>query len=260
MKKLTILIIITCIGFSSCEKVINLDLDNTSPKLVIEGNIYNQPGPYIVKIRQSVSFDEANDYPAVSGAEVIIDDNHGVKDTLSETTPGMYATSKIQGIPGYTYSLSVTVDKNTYTASSTMPSPIGIDSIFFEKFVIGNFDMVSIKFQDHGAIANYYRIVEYYNGKRETDFYTISDDVYDGRVITYSIFATEDNDFLFNSGDEITIWLESIDKGVYDYFRTAAENSIDSQSSTPANPLSNLSNGALGYFSACAFTSKTIVF
>jgi len=260
MKKLATLLLITCIGFSSCEKVINLDLDNTSPKLVIEGNIYNQPGPYIVKVTRTVGFDEANNYPAVSGATVVIDNNHGIKDTLSETTPGMYLTSKINGIPGYTYSLSVTVDKTTYTASSTMPAAIGIDSIFFEKFIIGNFDMVSIKFQDHADILNYYRIVEYYNGKREPDFYTISDDVYDGRVITYSIFATEDNDFLFNTGDEITIRLESIDKGVYDYFRTAAENSIDSQSSTPANPLSNISNGALGYFSASAFTSKSIVY
>jgi hypothetical protein len=260
MKKLTILLMIICICFSSCEKVINLNLDNTSPRLVIEGNIYNQPGPYIVKLSQTADFDEANDYPAVSGATVIITDNHGMKDTLSEKSPGVYLTSKINGVPGYTYSLSVRVDKTTYTASSTMPAPIGIDSIFFEKFVIGGFDMVSVKFQDPANIVNYYRIVEYYNGARQPDIFTISDDVYDGKGIKYSIVAGEDNDYLFNSGDAITIWLESVDKGVYDYFRTAAENDIDSQSSTPANPLSNISNGALGYFSASAFTSKTIIY
>ena len=51
-------------------------------------------------------------------------------------------------------------------------------------------------------------------------------------------------------GDIVTVWLESVDKGVYDYFRTAGRE--DGQSASPSNPVSNISNGALGYFSASA--------
>jgi hypothetical protein len=260
MKKHIILFAVACLGLSSCEKVINLDLGVTSPKLVIEGNIYNKPGPYVVTLSQTVDFDHSNACPPVTGAIVIIADNHGLKDTLTEKDPGTYVTSKIAGVPGYKYSLSVSVDKTTYTATSTMPAAVSIDSIFFEKFAFGNFDMVSIKFQDPASIKNFYRIVEYYNDIRKTDFNTLTDDVYNGMGIRYSIMADENNQFLFDSGDSITLWLESIDKGVYDYFRTAETNDIDSQSATPANPLSNISNGALGYFNACSFTSKSIVY
>ena len=48
---------------SSCKKVIKLDLNTASPQMVIEGNIYDQPGPCIVKIYKSVNFDQSNPIP-----------------------------------------------------------------------------------------------------------------------------------------------------------------------------------------------------
>jgi hypothetical protein len=48
--------------------------------------------------------------------------------------------------------------------------------------------------------------------------------------------------------------LQSIDKGVYDYFRTAGNDG--NQSASPSNPISNIDNEALGYFNACAVTKK----
>ena len=59
------------------------------------------------------------------------------------------------------------------------------------------------------------------------------------------------------TGDEIIVWMESIDKGVYEYFRTAGRDG--GQSSSPSNPTSNISNGALGYFNACSVRIKSII-
>jgi hypothetical protein len=62
-------------------------------------------------------------------------------------------------------------------------------------------------------------------------------------------------------GDKITVGLMSLNKYTYDYYRTLSDllNQNPIFGSTPMNPNTNLSNGALGYFSACAVSSKTII-
>jgi hypothetical protein len=60
----------------------------------------------------------------------------------------------------------------------------------------------------------------------------------------------------------VKVLLQSIDKNVFDYFTMLDQVMSDgfiNQTATPANPTSNFDNGALGYFSACAVRSKTIV-
>ncbi|KAF5279695.1 hypothetical protein FQR65_LT15284 [Abscondita terminalis] len=61
---------------------INLDLDNQSGKIVIEGNVTDQDGPYYVKITKSVAFTEANKYPAIENAKVILSDDTGQTESL----------------------------------------------------------------------------------------------------------------------------------------------------------------------------------
>ena len=121
--------------FVSCERVIQLDLKNSTPKIVIQGNIYDQPGPYIVKISNSVNFDASSNYPPVTGAKVVITDNVSQNETLTETTAGTYLTSKLRGIPGRTYSLSViTGMKPTFPVRQClMPWPLIVS--IFQKFI-----------------------------------------------------------------------------------------------------------------------------
>ena len=90
------------ISFVSCEKVIQLDLKNSTPHVVIQGNIYDQPGPYVVQISSSVNFDASSTYPPVTGAKVVISDNLGQSEILTESLPGNYITSRLRGIPGRT--------------------------------------------------------------------------------------------------------------------------------------------------------------
>lgn len=59
------------------------------------------------------------------------------------------------------------------------------------------------------------------------------------------------------TGDSVYVILECIDENVYDYFRTAGGDM--SNSASPANPISNISNGALGYFNACTIRSESLV-
>jgi hypothetical protein len=57
-------------------------------------------------------------------------------------------------------------------------------------------------------------------------------------------------DFFSQEHDTIQMQLDAIDKPVYDYFNTLQQSTLSQTTAAPANPISNFSNGALGYFSA----------
>lgn len=240
--------------FYSCEKVIDLNLNTSSSQIVIQGNVYDQPGPYIVKLSRSVGFDRPNAFPAVTGAKVTISDDAGNLEVLSEDSTGVYVTSKLQGTPGRTYTLKVETGGQVYTSSSTMPKAAEIDSLYLDKNVFEDCKQLTFLFKDAAGTKNYYRLIDFINEKKQNAIMTASDLGYDGKTITGTLLYSNED---LMSGDTFTIWLESIDKGVYDYFRTAS--SSKGQNSSPANPVSNISNGALGYFNACAVRKKTIV-
>ena len=251
-----ITVVTTCL-FSSCQKVIELKLSTSPSQIVIQGNVYDQPGPYTINITKSVGFDQSNVYPAVTGASVTISDNVGNTEVLNEKSPGNYSTTSLQGVPGRTYNLSVNTNGQTYNASSTMPYPVSIDNIYFAKSPFGKDQLLTVKFLDPANAVNYYRLVELINNDRQQRFSVASDRLYQGNPIIFTFPAQDDNDIKLVTGDQITVWLESIDKNVYEYFRTARRDG--SQSTSPANPVSNISGGVLGYFSASSVRKATSV-
>jgi hypothetical protein len=93
--------------FYSCQKTVTLDLKNAPAQIVIQGEVTDGPGPYTVMINQSTAFYASNTFPPISGAAIKISDGQGLTDSLTETSPGVYSTHTLQGIPGNTYTLSV---------------------------------------------------------------------------------------------------------------------------------------------------------
>ncbi|MDP4239871.1 MAG: DUF4249 domain-containing protein [Bacteroidota bacterium] len=263
-KNRTILFLIVTVSvfFSSCQQVIQLDLDTSVPHLVIQGNVYDQAGPYKVKISKTVNFDAANIYPAVTNATVTISDNAGLSEVLSQDTAGTYITSKLHGKVGRTYILTVNVDGKTYTASSTMPVPAEIDSIYYKNSLFGGSQLIALDFINPPNKENYYRIIHFINDKQATGFSIFSKNTSQAEKTSYAFMSTNPRDTTttpkLKKGDKVAVWLECIDKGVFEYFRTA--NSEGGQNASPANPVSNISNGALGYFSACSVRKRQIVF
>lgn len=253
---ITILSVVTLL--SSCEKVIELNLNSSSPAIVIQGNVYDHTGPYQVTISNTVIFNNSNDSPPVTNAKVTISDNKGNSEILTQITDGTYQTSTLKGIPGNTYFLSVEIAGKIYTASSTMPPSVNIDSIYLEKGRFGNND-VAINFRDPPNIDNYYRVKEFLNDSSIAGNNVGNDKLYKGLMIAYKIdLPSETGNNPLKKGDKIKIQLQCIDKGVYEYFRTFRGNS--GYSASPSNPTSNITNGALGYFSASSVQQDSIVF
>jgi len=255
-----LVIILALLGLYSCQKVINIDLNSASPQTVIEGNISDQQGPYTVKLTQTVNFSATNDFPPISGALVTVGDNAGNSETLTETSPGIYTTSTLQGIPGRTYKLSVTAKGKTYTATSTMASPVNLDTIISKQGGFGGHDISwSARFLDPAGVTNYYVLFMEINNVMQSDFSSADDNLRDGDSIRMRL-PMPDNVKL-NPGDSVKVILESVDKNVREYFRLLQQlnNQDGMESAPPANPTTNLSGGALGYFSAHSDRKKILV-
>lgn len=247
---------------SSCEKVINLDLKDASAQLVIEGNISNSAGPYTVKLSSSVNYDQSNVFPPVQHALVVVSDNKGAIDTLKETSPGNYQTSSLQGMVGNVYTLFVrTSDAKEYRSSSTMPVLVPMDSIFVQKASLsfGDKDTLDVvaAFKDPSDLGNNYRFLLAINQQASTRLNIINDKYYNGNAVKYTIFR-EDKEYI-KKGDSLTVEMRNLDKPNYDYFNTLNDVINSDRSAAPANPVSNITGGALGYFCAYSSTKLSLV-
>lgn len=245
--------------FFGCKKVIDVKLRNADIQTVINGEINTKPGPYIVTISKTVNFISDNNFPPVSGAFVTIAGN-GVTDTLRETNPGTYSTHTIKGKAGETYKLFVSVDGKTYSSVSTMPERVRLDSL---SFVLGRKDALYAvaNFQDPAGVENYYQFIEYINGEKLPNGRgnsVFSDRLSDGRYISRVLY---DDSSDIKSGITLTVQMNCVDKPVYNYLNELQQISGGGSgfsSQAPANPTTNISGGALGYFSANTVTSKTV--
>ncbi|MBX9850610.1 MAG: DUF4249 domain-containing protein [Cytophagaceae bacterium] len=253
-------ILASVIIFSSCEKVIDVDLKSVASEIVIEANVSDQPGPYLVSLTKTVNFDQPNAFPAVTGAVVIVNDNLGNADTLTEISPGKYNTSTLAGVPGRNYFLKVQAEGKEYTAASFMPSAVTIDTILVDSLTFGSVSnkFLNVKFTDPPGLGNFYRVIEIINGDTLSTINIGSDEFEDGQQITAPIFSDEDPKL--ESGDNVVILLQCIDENVYNYFlELLMMINSNGQSAAPANPTSNINNHALGYFNAYSVRSKSIV-
>ena len=260
-----VLSIVTIFILSGCQKVINVDLNEAAPRIVIEGLITDRPGPYTVTISKSGSYFNQPVLPPVTGAVVIITDNVGTIDTLKEKKPGIYLTSKTQGIPGRTYTLKVLSENKEYMGSSTMHSHVGIDSLKLIKSQSQHFgfdgdteDKINVDiycfFRDPYE-KNFYRIKVFTNDTARAENYGLYDDQYtNGLEIGLRVAHA-------TAGNTYRIEFFSLDKQTYGYYSTLEDllHTNPVFGSTPANPNTNLNNGALGYFGAFAVSSKTII-
>lgn len=272
MSKLHIIIFISFLTvLFSCEDVIEIDLNTADPQIVIDAVVTDQPGPYTVKISKTGDYFEPSVFPAVSGALVEISDNAAHSEILQETDPGIYRTDSLQGAPGRTYTLTVIAKGKEYAAASTMPNAIHIDSLSYEYQPGGSFGpdeeegyKLHVHFSDRAGVEDYCRFKLFKNGRLIKGYSLYKDKYTDGKPVDYRDFEEEVGG-IFDLNDTAMVELLTIDKATYEYYSTLnnvlaeAETEPPIMSVTPANPNTNLSNEALGYFGAFTVRADSII-
>jgi hypothetical protein len=256
---LSLLLVISMV---SCEKVIDIDLNSTAKKYVIEGVVTDQVGGAVVKITQTKDFKENNDFPGVSGAAVSISDN-GVAVQLQETGNGIYTDAALKGIPGHHYTLEVKVDGQIFTASSSLPEKVNFDTLYVkEEEIFGtNKKIPNIGYIDPPGPGNSYRFVLYKNGEQQKTIYVINDDYADNRPASWQLltYDEEEEEDKVKTNDIIRVDMFCIDSAMYKYWFSLFAASGGDSGATPANPVTNISGGALGYFSAHTSQRREVV-
>jgi hypothetical protein len=256
MKKNKILIFFSLlILLVNCEN--EIALDDMSGKVVIEGNITDEAGPYYVKVTKSTKFFDGSGENFIENAKVVISDQNGQTETLVYDEDGVYETTNFHTQHGDTYTLSVTVEGNTYKAISKMPEYVEFSGLkqqmiyIYDEYRKGLIPL----FTDPAAQENYYFFKSQVNDGEYFSYTPISDEGQDGQVNSKPLSRG------FKEKDTVLVEMQCIDKQVYNYFKDLPQASFENNGETlsPINPIGNFSNGALGYFSAHTTATKTII-
>lgn len=260
-----LLLLIASAGFISCEKVIDVDTKDAEKKYVVEAVVTDQPGKSVVKLSTTKNLSETNEFPGIGGATITINDNAGNNYVFQETTSGIYTNPTFIGAIGKTYLLEVKVNGEIFTARSTMPQKIDLDTLYVtDELLFGETrKLANISYQDPPGKGNCYRYIQYINGNKSSFIFTNNDDYVDGKYIEtklwYIVEDDDDEEKKIKSGDTLTVDMLCIDQPVYKYWYSVFQSATgNSQSASPANPVTNITGGALGYFSAHTFQSLTV--
>ncbi len=248
------------IGLMSCEKVIEVDLNESNPQYVIVSVLEEGEHDFTVKITQTTSFFDPKTPKRIDNALVRLYENETVIHALAYKSDGIYELSNFTAYAEKNYRLNVIVDDKEFNANLKMPKKVSIESVDFE-FVDGENgfgNQIKVSFNDPINEKNYYELNSY-QGEFEYEIrigFMTSDLGYDGQLITETL------DGLYLSGDTVLIELRSIDSHYFEYFETL-DNALGDGSgpggTAPANPTTNWTNGALGYFGSGNSYRQTVV-
>jgi hypothetical protein len=258
-------------ALTACEKVVDIDLNNAQPRIVIEGKLYRRystPTAFkdsaLVKLSTSKSFEADNAFVGTAGGTVTISDDAGTVYPLTEVATGIFLSTDIPCEIGHTYTLNVTMAGQAYTASSTVQVPVPFTRLSQERqdFAGDERKVANVSFTDPVGKGNNYRFIQYRNGKAAQPIFILNDELSDGLQISQQLNAyssNRDSDEL-QSGDILTVEMNTLDNAVYKFWSGLSLGSTgDGLGSIPGNPVTNLSGGALGYFSAHTAQFKSLV-
>lgn len=262
--KTRLIFFLPIILLTSCEDVIEVKLDYMEPKLVIEGVITDPDNQCIIKLSETADYFNPQTNPAVSDAQITLTDSEGKKVNFIEIEPGIYSEESVQAKPDMEYTLTVFSEGNEYKAKATIPEKVTIDSltskynsesIFYEVGYV-----VTCHFSDPAGADNFYRLKTFNindstRARNSEDIY--SDDLFNGNKVelqwSYDVYQ---------QSDTVIVELYTLDGPTYEYYKTLFPISGGDEMTsitTPANPNTNISNGALGYFGAYSICRDTII-
>lgn len=254
----------------SCEETIVLDLDQTPSRLIVEGLITNIEGKQYVRITKSVDFYKEGKATPVNDATVTVTDDLGERISFTNATNnGMYLPpADFVGSVGRTYKLMVEFENEIYEAEDEMMPVTHFDSVgyqlnqdeFEDPDEIGKVYELVIYAEEPQYRKDYYLFKFYRNDslkiKESTDIYFSDDTVLGERIdaLTSPVF--------FGEGDTAEIQMLSLSRRGYLYYNDL-QFLISSDggmfSPPPANPRTNLSNNALGFFQVSAMDTAKLV-
>lgn len=281
MKKYIIggVVVLTTFLMISCQEVIELDLPNDDPQLVVEAYLtYWKANPEknncTINLSTTGNYYDEDVYNPVSDAIVEVMDastRQMYPLALAEGQPGVYFSNNIPMNSGKSYRLHIVHDEQEYQASGTLLPVAQVDSFSFryrpESFFVepGYYLYFSGSTPKQRGI-NYYRFTIAVNDSlynEPGDYLIQSDEFLSMRIDTLQLA-----NYAFDLGDAVNINMYSLNKEMFGYYNELLEllfNDGGLFSSPPRNPTSNIQNltnpenPPLGFFQVSTAYGDTIV-
>jgi len=271
------LLVATATLFTSCEKEINLDLKNTSPKLVVEGNVLwgidSTINQQELKLSLSASFTGNTNPLPITNAIVMVNDGTNTY-TYNHIENGVYRSSFIAST-NKTYNLIINFEGDEYNAYETLKAGgAAIDSLTANYFPSalgspeGNF--ITVNTTDPLNERNFYLWQLFINEQlminpSPGNIYRAiqKDDFFNGQpLINYLPY----DNFPVVIGDTVRLQQLNISEQMYNYYYSIFNLTASSPVSGDVPPgkirgnilnLNKSDKNALGYFGACSVSIKT---
>lgn len=262
-------------ALTACEKGVILDLDQTESKIVIEGWVTDSVGRQFVKISRSEGFYTSGKTPRVTNATVMVADDMGTVHNYIHNpnnhpdSAGYYLPEvPFTGQTGHVYYLTAVIDGQTYEAQDKLNPTVSIDRLEYrldederdDPKDAGRFYEVLIFAKEPQETRDYYLFKFYRNGAlsydEESDIY-FTDDELIGEEIDGIAGAS-----FYALNDIAKVESYSLSREAFIFYRDLQKvlNNDGGMFNPPAaDPRSNISNGALGFFQTSAIVSAEII-
>jgi len=252
---------------NSCTEVIDLPLDDGEIKLVVEGTITTDTTAHTIFLSQTTKYYYDKYPPPVTKARVVIDDGEKTF-ALTERRAGVYQTeNNFYGVEGKTYTLKIELENplngfKEFSASAYMNYAVKLDMAkaeFRQSFIEQGMWEVKLWLQDPPT-TDFYRIELLRNNAVITSNigkWITSDDVFfNGQYLsgtTIAFLSQNRESEKLVSGDVLGVKLFRISREYYNFIedvKTELRGSNPLFSGPGANVRGNISNGAIGFFTA----------
>ena len=252
---------------TACEKTVILKTTPADEKLVIEGLVTDFPGYQYVKVSRSVSFYQTGKTPRVTDATVTVTDDLGTVITFDHNpnahadSAGYYKPLGFVGEIGRTYTLSVDVDGRHIEATDKLLPVLTLDSLEYQV----NED----EEEDPKIDYKFYEVLLYAKEPQDTEDFYLFNFYRNDSLVVYNpndIYYADDvaigeeingipSPVYYAIGDTARVEAYSLSRVGYIFYNDLSgllNNDGGMYSPPPANPRTNLSNGAVGFFQVSA--------
>lgn len=245
----------------SCEKVIDVNLDTATPKLVIDANIKWQKGTLgneqKIKLSTTTSYYSLVAPPVLGATVTLINQNTNENFTFAEIpNTGEYSCITFNPIIGNTYILSVISNGQQYQGTETLMATPLITTVEQETVPGFEDDIIQVKYfyQDNGSQNNFYLNTVKQNNILIPEFSVDKDEFFQGNLMFG--FYTEEK---LKATDILDLSVQGISESYYNYMNklisiasTGGGNPFSTPPATLKGNMKNLTdskNFPLGFFS-----------
>ncbi len=264
----------------ACTEQIEIDLDSTYARLVVEGVVTTDSINHYVLL--SITSDYFSNKPSPKVQDAVLEltfEDETMQLIENETIPGRYETPyAFRGTIGTTYDLTISQldvnqdgEEEDYHASSTMAGGSELEKI-------------ELKYYPTPVLSGYTVFVYLYHPKEPRDWFgfkliknsdiltdslskysVVSDELFDEGYfpgLPAGFLSDDDPRQAVQSGDTVTFELNCIDEAYYNFISEAQlelAGNFPLFSGPPSNIVSNIDNGALGTFTAYSILRYSVI-